>query len=280
MIDECQDWPEDERDLLYSLYSHKSFIIADGVDQMVRQNCHISWSTDIRKGEHQTIRLTKSLRLKSALCEAVCFIAEEMGLTEWRIEPDRNAHGGNIHVLVGDGMNNRFHNGIISKSKKDGNSPVDMLICVPPQWVRKLDNGKRTSLIGQEYLRRGLLIWDGVDSSNRDSYPQSSEQYRIVQYDSCRGLEGWVTFAMGLDQLYEYKYRTFEVTQRDTLDNSFDETQARSLFAKRWLMIPLTRAMDTLVLHVSDSNTYVGALLKRLHELMPEIVEWHDLGTK
>src|SRR5262249_42158597 len=35
-IDEGQDWPEDERDLLRFIYPPERFAIADGVDQLVR----------------------------------------------------------------------------------------------------------------------------------------------------------------------------------------------------------------------------------------------------
>lgn len=36
LIDESQDWPATERDLIYQLYGPKKVIIADGVDQFVR----------------------------------------------------------------------------------------------------------------------------------------------------------------------------------------------------------------------------------------------------
>ena len=38
LIDEAQDWPTSERDLFYKLYGHKSLIIADGIDQNIRNN--------------------------------------------------------------------------------------------------------------------------------------------------------------------------------------------------------------------------------------------------
>ena len=36
LIDESQDWPASERDLIYQLYGHRKVVITDGVDQFVR----------------------------------------------------------------------------------------------------------------------------------------------------------------------------------------------------------------------------------------------------
>jgi len=33
MVDEAQDWPRDERDLVYQLYGHERIVLADGIDQ-------------------------------------------------------------------------------------------------------------------------------------------------------------------------------------------------------------------------------------------------------
>ena len=40
LLDEAQDWPEDERDLLWALYPPRQFVIADGMDQLVRSGSH------------------------------------------------------------------------------------------------------------------------------------------------------------------------------------------------------------------------------------------------
>jgi len=37
-VDESQDWPTDERDILFSVYDFRQFVIADGIDQLVRSH--------------------------------------------------------------------------------------------------------------------------------------------------------------------------------------------------------------------------------------------------
>jgi len=105
----------------------------------------------------------------------------------------------------------------------------------------------------------------------------SLDQFRIVQYESCRGLEGWVAVCFGLDEFFEYKRSRAEFTVAEKTDIFFEEAKAGAEYAKRWLMIPLTRAMDTLVLHVSNESSYVGGILKDLYRKYPEDVTWINL---
>jgi len=45
-------------------------------------------------------------------------------------------------------------------------------------------------------------------------------------------------------------------------------------FAAQWLMIPLTRAMDTLVINVSSSPSIVKQALKKVYKTRSDFVEW------
>ena len=44
--------------------------------------------------------------------------------------------------------------------------------------------------------------------------------------------------------------------------------------ANKWAMIPLTRAIDTLIIHINSSESFIGNILKEIHELHPEEIEW------
>ncbi len=274
LIDESQDWPETERDFLYKTYGHKKIIIADGVDQFVRGVSRIDWRKNIDKNETQIVPLTKSLRLKSMLCETVGHFAEQIEFDNWNLEPVHESHGGKVIVIEGNAFSEKFHKRIIATSKDDGNRPVDMLLCVPPSWVVTA-NGRRESTIAQRYRDWNLQVWDGVDPKMRDDFPTSLDQFRIVQYESCRGLEGWVVVNFGLDEFFEYKRSNPEITkeQREE-DMYFNEEEAALDYAKKWLMIPLTRAIDTLVIHISDRSSFVGKTLVELHNKFPSDIEW------
>ena len=55
-----------------------------------------------------------------------------------------------------------------------------------------------------------------------------------------------------------------------------EDDQAKHLFAARWLMIPLTRAIDTLVIQVQSENHIVTKALRQVADERPELIEWHD----
>ena len=68
-------------------------------------------------------------------------------------------------------------------------------------------DGTRQCTVAPALIEAGFSLWDACDDRVRDTVPSEPGQWRIVQYDSCRGLEGWVTVAYGLDQLAITKHK-------------------------------------------------------------------------
>jgi hypothetical protein len=264
MVDESQDWPEDERDILYALYDFRKFVVADGVDQMVRSQAKTDWRHHLDHADTQVISLRKSLRLKENICR---FVTDFAGVIDynWDVEPEPQSWGGRVIVVVGkDGLTKRFHEELFQKVKEDGNELVDMLFCVPPSWAKSSpESNQKISQPGRIFHDWGYKVWDAVDDSIRKDYPTELEQLRIVQYDSCRGLEGWAVVNYALDRFFQYKLKSTDVTieQEDIFQ---DEDKVKLMLAKQWLMIPMTRAIDTLVLHVESTDSFVGAALREM----------------
>lgn len=270
-IDEAQDWPENERDLLHQLYRPERFVVADGKDQYVRQNHSCDWTRGNSKVTSLQVPLSQGLRMKSNLVRFANLIASELGLLSWSIDQNPEAHGGQVIIVEGDYRHAQsIHENVMKNSQETGNSPVDSLMCVPPHLVIETVEG-RTSY-GQELADQwGFECWDGVRSDTRKNYPTSIDQLRIVQYDSCRGLEGWSLFALGLDRFYEHKLNTAPNPDSEAL---IDITALHKQYANQWLMIPMTRAIDCLVLNIVSNTSTVGSALKRVAEKAPDFVQW------
>lgn len=266
-IDEAQDWPADERDILFSIYDYRSFVLADGVDQLVRTHRHIDWREKVDRKNTQVVPLQSSLRLKSALCNFAQAFAHNIGLERWEMAPNLDIYGGHVIVLEGDYLKaESFNASLIEMNNSSGNKSVDMLYCVPPRLVRHSEHGNISSLLAERFEDWGLKAWDGAADETRETYPTDLDQLRIVQYDSCRGLEGWTVVCLELDQFYTYKVETYGPLPDETQDISFDARAAAHNFAVRWLMIPLTRAIDTLVVHVASLDSPVGAALRTAYQ--------------
>ena len=273
LIDEAQDWPENERDLLYLLYSHKRIVLADGIDQFVRSHTGVDWRAPLRDlSETQVVPLRRSLRMKMGLCDAINAIAEELSVPNWNLEPEPDVFGGRLVVLSETQYSQSQHEDILERLIDGGNKPLDMLFCVPPQYVSKDADGGRWSQIGVSLKKWGYEIWDGASNTGRSHFPTSLEQHRIVQYESARGLEGWTVVCVGLDKFFDYKYSQYiSATQGDLL---VDVDREKRAFAALWTMIPLTRAIDTLVVQIEGKEHLLHSAFKCAAEKFPDHIEW------
>jgi len=275
-IDEGQDWPEDERDILFSLYGIPNIVVAEGRSQLVRSRSVCDWT------RFQGISLktrysayTKSLRMKHDQCQYVLKVIDALELADWKITPNLEIFGGRVIIAIGDlTTDSELIKTIVGAAKKDGNEEVDLFVCVPPSFVDKRTVSRPSRFTGQQEsvtqkfsplgdtLRSyGFTVWDGVDEEERQSFPTSIHELRLVQYDSCRGLEGWAVINFAIDELYDYKRESFEPTPEEASDFLFDHDAAADRFAKKWLAIPMTRAIDTLVLNVRNPNHWLAKVL-------------------
>ena len=279
LVDEGQDWPADEIAFLNKVYGPKRLVVSDGVDQYVR-NSVANWTHDLAKNEVRARRLKKCLRMKVNVASFVADVALRLGLDDWDLEPNSDAAGGRVIIYEGDlAAEPERIVSLVEDARKLGNFPVDLLACVPPSSILN-NTGGWTSEASASYARLGGEVWDGTARDVREVYPTSREQLRFVQYDSCRGLEGWISINYDLDHLWDYKIRQWEAEGRpnDELIESRDEVAVRH--ASRWIMIPLTRAIDTLVIGLRSSDGPLKAVLKRVADRHPDFVEWVHLKPR
>ena len=104
----------------------------------------------------------------------------------------------------------------------------------------------------------------------RDIFPESTAEFRVVHYQSCRGLEGWTVVCAGLDTYYEACYkRGLKETPKTLL--SQEEHAKRKAAAS--CLIPLTRAISHIVIQL-DSKGYLYNVCKTLAQRHPDIVNW------
>jgi hypothetical protein len=124
-----------------------------------------------------------------------------------------------------------------------------------------------------DFLEKGIKIWDGTSTDLRTSYAVNLEEHRLLQYESCRGLEGWVVVCLDLDEFMRYKFETYEDIETGELAlESFEEK--RNKFVNLWTLIPLTRAIDTLILTIKNKESKIAKLLYEIYKRNPDTIEW------
>lgn len=272
-VDEGQDWPPNEIEILRAVYGPERIAVADGVDQFVR-NSVADWSAGVSREHIRSRRLTRCLRMKANLAVFVSDFAKALDLHDWDLEANPDANGGRVLIAEGDLASQiRIYEKVCADAAELGNYPVDLLACVPPSLVQHRDN-QIFSLPGRTILENGGKVWDASAIDVREHFPTDRDAIRIVQYDSCRGLEGWTVINYGFDDFWDYKYQQWLSSPQEP-GGSFDTTEERAAaFASRWAMIPLTRAMDTLVINVSSQPSAIKEALVKVKEQRADFVEW------
>lgn len=275
-VDEGQDWPSDEIAILRALYGPTKLTISDGVDQYVRESI-ADWSKGVTRSSLRARPLTRCMRMKANLAAFVRDLASGLDIDGWDLEPNLEASGGRVVVIEGD-LASEPHRlrTWCDDARALGNSPVDMLACVPPTMV---DFAQEFCRPAAAFVADGGRAWDGTNRDVREHFPTHRDEFRFVQYDSCRGLEGWTVVNYALDDLWQYKRDQWLAE-----DHAFDELresrgEAAALHASRWVMIPITRAIDTLVINVSDAPSSLRSLLRSLCYAHGDFAEWIPART-
>ena len=87
-------------------------------------------------------------------------------------------------------------------------------------------------------------------------------------------VEGWTVLNYAFDDFWDYKREQW-LSSPQELDSLFDTPEElAAAFASRWAMIPLTRAMDTLVINVSTQPSCIKSALEKVHSQREDFVEW------
>ena len=116
---------------------------------------------------------------------------------------------------------------------------------------------------------KDIKVFDGTNDMIRQSYPTDVGQCRLYQYESCRGLEGWVTVCLHFDELVEYKINEAKSNGLNSL-----ELMSPEYYAYLWSLMPLTRPIDTLCITLSNPESRIGQVLKKVAENYSDFVHW------
>lgn len=252
IADEAQDWPQPELELIKALYPAKSLCLADGIDQLVRGGA-ATWDAGVPDDQKIVVPLKTCLRMKANLAAFANAVSERAGLN-WRVEPSPEAAGGRVMILQGKLSEDiGLVRSVLEDAEAAGNSGIDSLFCVP--------GATECSGLLAALRTGGFEVWNGTDEAVRRDFPRSPDSLRVVHYASCRGLEGWSVFLDSFDEHWE-KTRQFARSHDQKADHAW-----------RQALIPLTRAIDTLVICVGDPTTEAAKVLLGVARTMPDVVE-------
>ncbi|WP_417888114.1 AAA family ATPase [Zunongwangia sp.] len=281
LIDEAQDWGELEKEIIFRIFGREKVIIADGVDQLIRSQNKCNWIRGLKLDvDFKKTHEKKGLRQKVNLVSFVNKFAEKLNIN-WKLEAKKELTGGKI-IISTNGYSPILHKREFELCTKNGNSAYEMMFLVPPSLVERVwktdefGNQKQDKSFSkiEEYKANNIHFWDGTSTDLRTEYVVDLNEHRLLQYESCRGLEGWTTVNLDFDKFIDYKKETFK-EEKDNYElalESFDEKRRK--FVYLWALIPLTRAIDTLIITLSNPDNEVSKILYEVYKENPDFIEW------
>tara|TARA_Y100001970_G_scaffold35830_1_gene44268 strand:- start:110 stop:2227 length:2118 start_codon:yes stop_codon:yes gene_type:complete len=288
-VDEGQDFKETEKNLLRKLFGIKNSVISIGKGQWTRdfQENNVTkndWTKDaagldIPDDFTTTRRLRKVLRSNQMLVKMVQELNKKLEGEDLNIEASE-ALGGKIVVVEGSYFDDPLlHKRIIEESEKAGCSKVNLLFCT--QNHEQDESSANETIIGLEEL--GIEAWDGLKREVRQQTLQNEDNARVVYYQSCRGLEGWAVICRKFDIFWESVLATSSKNKKmkvpPTLfpDDEVSNPDVRQEVVNH-ILIPFTRATNTLVLEIYSKETFLGNTLYEMSKdpNTRDIIEWRD----
>ena len=280
LIDESQDWSESEKKIIFAIFGRNKTIVADGVDQLIRTQKKCNWVQGLKP--ESDFRKTFEKRGLRQEVNLVSFVNEyaKKARVAWEIEPKPELIGGKV-IISTIGYTREIHDEELKRCKDCENSEYEMMFLVPPNLVTKTHVSneygknveKRKFSQTEDFLNMGISIWDLTNTDLRTEYAVELNQHRLLQYESCRGLEGWTVVCLELDEFVKHKMQTFQEQDLGELAlESFEEK--RNKFVYLWSLIPLTRAIDTLIITIKDKESSVCKMLESVYHRYPDFIQW------
>lgn len=242
LIDESQDWYKGEKDVLYKLFGAENCVIAYGSHQLIRNTEGLNWydgAIDL-----QLLNLKTSYRQKSNLCHYIKNISSRLELKD-DIVINNQLNGGDIHIYNKNMSINdyNYHFDYCVNICKNAGYDILLLVNHNDNYINILKEG-------------GILLHDGTKESNKMKKPEDMDACRVFNYQSCRGLEGWIVIANNLDSYLEQV--AINTTEPEP-GLSLAETKRKAV--AQWLYMILSRPIDRLVITLNNSTTEYSQLI-------------------
>ena len=265
-VDEAQDWKAYERDLLLAVYPSTHVIVADGGLQYVRgiENC--DWNiVENRK----PVKLKYCLRQKTNVVRFINHYLDKTDTSEQKIISSDKVPGGKVIIHIGQNIEYSLIKQEMTQLKATGNIAYDMLCLVPHTMVER---GPRCFIYKRQFELNNLLVWDGTNEEVRLSYSTMGDELRVLQYESARGLEAWTVVCLELDTFIAEKLSSYDESSigNALLLESSEERKKKYLI--NWLLIPWTRAIDTLIITLKNPASEIAKLLVIIANEHPDYI--------
>lgn len=270
LVDEAQDWTVLERDLILKLFNSNQLIVADGGNQFVRKVCPCDWN--IVKNR-KNVKLKYCLRQKNNIISFNNHFTRGLGDSMIKITGSEKMIGGKIIIVSEETKFYDVYQSEFQRVKEAGNIPYDVLMLIPYQMV-ECEEDRRYFKKKSEFEKNGIFVWDGTDEDNRNSYSIIGDEVRLYQYESARGLEAWLVCCFEFDVFLDNKLEEYDSTQEGNALILESEEEKLRKYILNWALIPLTRAIDTIIITLKNKDSKWATYLEGVQKECGDYVLW------
>lgn len=116
-----------------------------------------------------------------------------------------------------------------------------------------------------------FMFWDGTVEDKSQLLIPSPNESRVIYYESCRGLEAWSVACFSLDKFFNQKKDDpdaekflIDDKERKTITQDMfkiSNEERKNMYAATWVLMAMTRTIDSLYIHVNDKNSEFGKVV-------------------
>jgi hypothetical protein len=296
-IDEAQDCHRFEKEILIAIYGSDNLVVANGgKEQLIRHvelcNWEVSLTKRINVKKHYT--RNRSYRVKKTVVDFCNYIAKRFQIA-LNLEPLESEDEGELFFdfrqnHTGPQIKEIF-NDLNIKGEIHGCTPYESLLILLDSSTQRngveKNQGTDTATINEYgniedtlHLKRGdwvhlrtleedFMFWDGTVEDKSQLIIPSPYQSRVIYYESCRGLESWSVACFSIDKFFKQKREEPDAEKFLVYDLFLNQNneQRKSMFAATWILMAMTRAIDTLYIQISEKDSEFGEVVQEYIKL-------------
>lgn len=292
LVDEAQDCHRFEKDILFHVFSPNNTIASiGGKEQLIRHVELCNWTVwNSTKVPHQVVPTRRtSYRIKANPLSLCNFVAKSFHIT-LDLEALKTEDVGEIIIDCRPVINNQMDHlfqGLLTKGAINQCTPYESLLVllatkgtdnanyVPTTRINEYDNIEEGSIAEtarwqyEQQLGSACEYWDGTDAERRRSEIPSPGEVRLIYYESCRGLEAWSVACFDIDLFFDQKQAEPDAERYLIDDLHYSLQDRKSMFAATWVLMALTRAIDSLYIQLRSENSSFGKVIMAYAALHP-----------
>lgn len=299
MVDEAQDCLPYEREIFYNIFQPQNVVISNGgKEQLVRFSEICNWG--VYNGRENIVKKVssgnQSYRIKQAILDFCNFIAarHNIDLNLKFYSPEDTGHLIFDFRPINKLPTNNLFIEMLEKGKVNRCSPLESLMIFDinhkDENQHRKGNQLEQELVNGVVNEYGVLhdqqeaqysdfpylkslsdyceYWVGAVANKQKLPFPSPNEVRVLNYESCRGLESWCVMCFNIDSFYTAQTQSTNAENFLLHEGAIMSSDQRSaMYAITWILMAATRAIDTLYLQLSNNENPLFKLCQEYAEL-------------